>query len=508
MFTKGLRMTLLVATAGVLVLLVGAPATVLATTNGQQANNLSGSTLAASRQLARARHQVATAPHSASAHRHVLQASWRIIRLNRSLLRFNDAAQATSSAALCKRAEHLNLRIAALDARMLQLQAAAHIGPTATADSAVASVRNAKSTVSSSINQLLGKARTWADYWHKKRAQPASTPTPTPTPTPTTTPKPTPTPTVTPKPTPTPTPTPTVTPTPTPTPNPSPTLTPTPSPTPTAAATTMGHLVLNGAHDVTYNNVTFDGAGGGNPDVSGVIEISGNSYNITFVNCTIDPNRDGQGNGVKIVDGGKVHDVTFQNCHFLTQPRMGFECIGRGSGGGYARVNLIGCTFEPQGSEAISYDDDSGYAGSCLISGNLVKGAGTNSAFSWGQGFEINGVANMTVSGNTFDACRGDIWNLNGPSGKACGWVFSNNTINAAVKVQSVPMGSSANAVCASNVRGGTFAGNSITSAAPGGGIAWLNGCQSMDWRTTSWHDARGGSYATPQQVNCSGNQF
>jgi len=82
----------------------------------------------------------------------------------------------------------------------------------------------------------------------------------------------------------------------------------------------MGHLVLNNVHDVTYNNVTFDGAGGGNPDVSGVIEISGNSYNINFVNCTIDPNRDGQGNGVKIVDGGRVHDVTFQNCHFLTQP--------------------------------------------------------------------------------------------------------------------------------------------------------------------------------------------
>jgi hypothetical protein len=270
----------------------------------------------------------------------------------------------------------------------------------------------------------------------------------------------------------------------------------------------MAHLVLNGAHDLTYNNVTFDGAGGGNPDVSGVIEISGSSYNITFVNCTIDPNRDGQGNGVKIVDGGKVHDVTFQNCHFLSQPRMGFECIGRGGGAGYARVNVIGCTFEPQGSEAISYDDDSGYAGSCLISGNLVKGAGINAAFPWGQGLEINGVANMTVSGNTFYACRGDIWNLNGPSGKTCGWVFSGNTIDASVKLQSVAMRSDSDAVCASNVTGGSFSGNSITTAAPGGSVAWLNGCRNMDWRSTTWHDARGASYTTPQQVNCSGNLF
>ena len=305
-----------------------------------------------------------------------------------------------------------------------------------------------------------------------------------------------------------PAPTPTPKPTPTPIPTPIPTPTPTPAPVPSPRTTTMGHLVLNNVHDVTYNNVTFDGAGGGNPDVSGVIEISGNSYNINFVNCTIDPNRDGQGNGVKIVDGGRVHDVTFQNCHFLTQPRMGFECIGRGSGAGYARVNVIGCTFEPQGSEAISYDDDSGQAGSCLISGNLVKGAGINSAFPWGQGLEISGVANMTVSGNTFYACRGDIWNLNGPSDKACGWVFTNNTVNTAVKVQSVPMGSDANAVCASNVYGGTFAGNSITSADPGGSIAWLNNCHSMDWRTTIWYDARGIFYATPQQVNCSSNLF
>jgi hypothetical protein len=300
-------------------------------------------------------------------------------------------------------------------------------------------------------------------------------------------------------------------------PKPKPKPTPAPAPTPAtpvpeqpkspddpplAAPTTAGHLVLRGAHDVTYNNVTFRGAGSNGPDSSGVIEISGASHDVTFVYCTIERNGDGVGNGVKIVDTGSgMHDITFRNCLFKGQPRMGFECIGRGSSNGYQRVDLINCTFEPQGSEAISYDDDSGSAGECLISGNLVKGAGTNAAYSWGQGFEINSVRNMTAINNTFYRCRGDVWNLNGPSGN-CGWNLSDNVIDTGQGT--VASSSSANPVAANNVSGGIFARNRITNSISWA-IAYFSACHNMDWRGTVWS----GPNSTPAQVNgSSGNLF
>jgi hypothetical protein len=270
-------------------------------------------------------------------------------------------------------------------------------------------------------------------------------------------------------------------------------------------ATTIGPLVLSDAHDVTFSNVTFDGAGSGGADSSGVVYIGSNCYNLTFENCTIEPNRDGVGDGVKIV-GGSDHDISFIGCHFLTQPRMGFECIGR-TDSGYQRINVENCTFEVQGSEAISYDDDTGRAGGCTISDNLVKGGGATTLYPWTQGFEINRVTNMTVIGNTFFACRGDIWNFTGPVGD-CGWVIENNVVDMSRRAAGVTPTGNAACVTAVNVYGGSFAGNRITSAAPGEGTAWLSGCHGMDWRTTTWRDARGAPYATPRQVDCSGNLF
>ena len=465
----------LILIAVVATLMVGIPATAIAMSNRQQSNALSRSTAASSRQVSRLQGQVALAPHSAVTRRHVMQASWRLIRLNRSLLQFDAAAQgdATSQAA-SRAAENLNRRVADLDARILKLQRATqteHAVNLLTAS--IGKVRTTVSAVSANIANLLGQTRSWTNYWHAKTTNPTPTPTPTPTTKPTSTPTPTPTPTVTP--------------------------TSTPSPTPTAAATTMGHLVLNGVHDVTYNNVTFDGAGGGDPDVSGVIEISGNSYNITFVNCTIDPNRDRVGNGIKIV-GGSVHDITFQNVHVLTQPRMGFEAIGR-SGSGYQRVNVIDSTFEVQGSEAVSYDDDTGLAGDCTFSGNLVKGGGATTQFSWGQGFELNNVADMTVSNNTFYRSRGDVWNLEMMRTTPSGWVFTDNVLDASQGA--VAASSTANPICAQNVYGGTFSGNKITNG-NAWSIAYLNNDHNMNWATTTW----GGPNSTPSQLACSGLQF
>jgi hypothetical protein len=276
---------------------------------------------------------------------------------------------------------------------------------------------------------------------------------------------------------------------------------------------TVQHLVVpSGTHDVVYENVRFVGGGNGNPDSSGVIEIHGTAYRITFRDCIIETNGDGVGNGVKIVDrGGTVHDILFEGCHIMSQPRMGFECINRpGSrSGGYSNVNLVGCTFEPQGSEAISFDDDSnGKAGQSVIQGCVIKGAGINRDYPWGQGLEINGPTNMTVRDSRFYACRGDIWNLRMSIDAPCGWVFSGNVIDASTRYQSVAMDSTAGCVAAVNIVGGVFSQNSITSAPPGGGVAWLSDCHDMDWRTTTWHDQRGTVYTTPFQVDCSGNLF
>jgi hypothetical protein len=266
---------------------------------------------------------------------------------------------------------------------------------------------------------------------------------------------------------------------------------PPPIPPPT---TTMGALNLSGVHDKVFEGVTFDGAGTGGPDSSGVIAIWGGCYNLTFRNCVINPNRDGVGNGIKIV-GGDVRDILFEGCITMPQPRMGFECIGRG-GSGYQRVNLLNCIFEPQGSEAVSYDDDTGGAGNCVIDGILVKGGGAGSLYSWGQGFEFNNVANMELKNSTFWACRGDVWNFQMAS-RACNWNVHDNIIDT-TKGTIAQIG---NAVCAQNVWGGLFPRNTIVYQGQEG-IGYMAGCRGMDWRTTTW----GGK--TPQQVGCSGMLF
>jgi hypothetical protein len=276
---------------------------------------------------------------------------------------------------------------------------------------------------------------------------------------------------------------------------------PVPVPPTPVPGNTSGALVLNGVHDKEWDGVTFDGAGQGGSDSSGVIMVGSGCYNLVFKNCVIMPNRDGVGDGVKVL-GGDVHDITFDTCHFMTQPRMGFEANGR-SGSGYQRVNLINCTFEVQGSEAVSYDDDTGGAGDCVISGNLIKGGGSTTQFSWGQGFELNNVGSggqMTVTNNTIWACRGDCFNFNGTPGNS-NWVVTGNVIDTTKG--SISMPSDSNPVYANNVTGGVFHDNIIINS-KSWTVAYLSGCHNMDWTGTQWE----GPNNTPNEVGCSGNIF
>ena len=279
-------------------------------------------------------------------------------------------------------------------------------------------------------------------------AAPAPTPTVTPTPTPTVTP------TVTP--TPTPTVTPTVTPTPTPTP------TTAPGPAPGTVYKDVGALLLSGqrgvgnygtlASPLVYDGYRFTGPSYNNDVENGVITIGTDARYIVFKNCWISTNTIA-GNGVSISDNGYgAHDITFDHCYFAYQPRMGFECIERPSGThltGYQRINITNCYFEAQGSEAISYDDaapgNATPAGNCTISGNVVLGAGLNSAYSWRRLFELNRVRNMTVKSNWFGPGVDGMTNLRQTPGdpSPANWTFSGNTWDATAYQPGVTYGSS-----------------------------------------------------------------
>ena len=316
--------------------------------------------------------------------------------------------------------------------------------------------------------------------------------------------------------TPTPKPTPTATVTPTPTPTPTVTATPTPTPTSTAPPVpagwtlvqnqTINNLSTNGLANRYYYKCTFTGG----TSTTAVLSFQGTSHNLTFDSCTVATG--GGWNGVTINDAsGRIHDITFRSCLFKSQKRMGFECTSRPTTATtqYENVNILDSTFEPQGNEAVSYDG--GYAaGYSTFSGNTIQGAGNDPAQEFAAGFEINGASHMTVTGNRIYQCRGPQLNLQMHVTTDCGWVFSNNVLDASKRLQTTPMASNAQVVLSFNVYGGTFDHNAMTSASPGGSVAYLSGSHNMDWRTSTWRDASARSgYATPTQVNaCAGNQF
>jgi hypothetical protein len=268
---------------------------------------------------------------------------------------------------------------------------------------------------------------------------------------------------------------------------------------------TISNLATNGLSNRYYYRCTFTGGSA----TTAVLSFTGATSNLVFDSCTIA--RGGGWNGVTINDsGGRIHDITFKDCLFKSQTRMGFECTSRPTSAAsqYQRIDITGSTFEPQGNEAVSYDGGAA-AGGCTFSGNLIQGAGNLTSQEFGAGFEINGPSNMTVTNNRIYACRGSLLNLQRHVTAACGWTFAGNVLDASTKLQATPMSASSQVVLAFNVYGGRFSGNTIVSAAPGGSVGYLSGSHDMDWRGNTWRDAGGRSgYATPTQVGCGGNLF
>jgi hypothetical protein len=271
-----------------------------------------------------------------------------------------------------------------------------------------------------------------------------------------------------------------------------------------AAATTISNLVLSrGQSNVTYDNVTFVGG----TSSSAVVTIT-HASNITFRNCTF--SRGGGWNSVSVNDsGGSVKNIRFDNCRWLGAGRMNIEVTSRPTSApvGYSNINITDSIFEPSGNEAVSYDGGAG-AGNSLFQNNLIKGAGADPRQPWGSGLEINGPSSMVVKDNEIWQCREFAFNFQRHTTAASGWVVQNNVLDATKWAQRVLQAGNRQQVLCMAVNGGSFSGNRVVSAAPGGGAAYWSDSNGMDWRGTTWSDSRGGWYTIPMQVGCSGNQL
>jgi hypothetical protein len=230
---------------------------------------------------------------------------------------------------------------------------------------------------------------------------------------------------------------------------------------------------VDGATATTFERVTFVGGGGvASGEDQGVVRFGAGrgASAITFRACTIGANsRDG--NGVSIACSGRpaatYHDLVWDHCRFAGSPRMDFECIQRPDSGtvtaGYQHIDLTGCVFEPSGSEAISYDSV-GPGGNSTVSGCIIKGAGWNSAFRFGQGVEFNRTVGMRFTGNTVYRCRDSMINHSGNTGVATDTVFSGNVFDSTKSFMTVATDAGTSLIAFAGVTGSTFVDNVVKS--------------------------------------------
>ena len=193
-----------------------------------------------------------------------------------------------------------------------------------------------------------------------------------------------------------------------------------------STASANGYRIPNGTHDTVYQNCTFTAT---NPNIDGtswgcvVLGQGGYSnYDITFVDCTFTGNtgsglasgdayKDGV-NGIKAVNWGSeaTHDVTFAGCNFGQFSRMGAELIGGGSDTvGVPRYAFVGCSFEPDGAENISYSFMPPAYG--LVDGCTFKGWGNLAIPVYTASFEAAQTGYIEVRDSDFWSGRGGALN-------------------------------------------------------------------------------------------------
>ena len=178
---------------------------------------------------------------------------------------------------------------------------------------------------------------------------------------------------------------------------------------------------LSSQHDVLYTGCNFTGSGTGNA----AMILSGGGYNIAFHNCTF---AAANWNGVSIneLNNSNIRDITFADCQWPYSDRMNFECTSRYcTTKQHERIALIGCTFEPSGSECVSFDGYNNIPNYNLVKDCLIKGAGNSPTYTqWPHGFEINGGLYYTVQNLTIGQTRAFCVNVRGAANNH--WVFEN----------------------------------------------------------------------------------
>lgn len=230
---------------------------------------------------------------------------------------------------------------------------------------------------------------------------------------------------------------------------------------------TLVNVRITGARDRVYEGVVFKG-GTRSGTTTAVLTISGKCRNLTFRNCTI---ATGRGNGVLIVDkGGTMRNVRFVGCRFASQPRIAFECLSRGSATrSFMGVQLVRCTFEPAGRQAVRLAGPSVTTGT-VVEGCTIKGAGNAEAPVSGYAVQIDGPLGVAVEDTRVYATRWGAFDLQtSPGVPECGWSFKNVLVDFTKVVQrygTVP--DKSHLVRATNVNGSVWRGCTLTTGDAG----------------------------------------
>ena len=256
----------------------------------------------------------------------------------------------------------------------------------------------------------------------------------------------------------------------------------------------------DGAAHTTFRRAEFVGGGGmDSGEDQGVIRFSAgrSATDIRFIACLIGANS-ADGNGVSMVSNGRAgatyRDISWVRCLFKGSPRMNIEVIQRpdGSGvmdAGYSHLDLVDCTFEPSGSENVSFDA-LGPAGDCTISGCTFLGAGWNTSYPYGQGIEFNGPTGMRFIGNHVYRCRGSMINHSGRAGTDAGTVIEGNIFDATRSYIDVAPARASQVIYFSGVDGATFKDNQVR-ADVGGELLYMDGSSRNRFSGNTWTDVR-----------------
>lgn len=187
-------------------------------------------------------------------------------------------------------------------------------------------------------------------------------------------------------------------------------------------------------HDVLFDHCTFTATNTAiHGDLAGVLTLGFNgqpTYDVTFLNCTVNGNTGAGGgsdygvNGVKLLSGGGcTHDITFADCWIRRCSRMGFETWWDSTPG--TNFILGGCVFEAMGDEAISWGDSG--ATYSLVDGCTCKGSGQASTSQYGSMYECNQTSYVETRNSTFYGPGG--FNLSG-TGTNQHLYFDNDVMN------------------------------------------------------------------------------